>query len=203
MEMQRLNMFPVTHYLSAVYEDLHAKGPAQITKPIREATADHIEHFVYPHAIKVGNFLSPFKLSDASGKEVSVAELLPKVLYSLFFTEENDFVAKGVTLVAITCEVPKQALSTAEKNKLKFPVLSDPGNKCAGELGLLFAMPEILTPAIESLGVDLKERNGDDSFVLLVPQTLLVERMGVVRMEPDYYSKRAEPETVLEWIDKL
>ncbi|XMA09477.1 hypothetical protein WAI453_002268 [Rhynchosporium graminicola] len=119
------------------------------------------------------------------------------------FPVTHYFVAKGVTLVAITCEVPKQALSTAEKNKLKFPVLSDPGNKCAGELGLLFAMPEILTPAIESLGVDLKERNGDDSFVLLVPQTLLVERMGVVRMEPDYYSKRAEPETVLEWIDKL
>ncbi|KAL2068646.1 hypothetical protein VTL71DRAFT_14983 [Oculimacula yallundae] len=208
--------------LSAVYTDFHANAPAQITKPIKEATDDHIQHFDDQKAIKVGDTLPPFKLSDASGKEVSSSTLLTKgPLLITFYRGEwcpfcnlalqalqkhlPEFEAKGVTLVAITCEVPKQAVSTAEKNELKFPVLSDPGNKYAGELGLLFPMPDVMRPVFESLGVDFKERNGDDSFVLPVPATLLVDREGVVRnayVEPDY-AKRVEPETVLGWINQL
>ncbi|KAG4442776.1 hypothetical protein IFR05_001722 [Cadophora sp. M221] len=208
--------------LSAVYTDFHTNGPAQITKPIRDSTADFVASFDFQNAIKVGDTLPPFKLSDALGKEVSSSTLLAKgPLLLTFYRGEwcpfcnlalralqkylPKFEAKGVTLVAITCEVPKQALSTSEKNELKFPVLSDPENKYAGELGLLFAMPEYMRPVFDTFGVDFKERNGDDSFVLPVPATLLVDQKGVVRnafVEPEY-AKRAEPETVLGWIDQL
>ena len=69
----------------------------------------------------------------------------------------------------------------------------------------MFPMPEYMRPVFDGFGVDFKERNGDDSFVLPVPATLLVDQKGVVRnsfVEPEYH-KRAEPETVLEWIDQL
>ncbi|KAH6694832.1 thioredoxin-like protein [Leptodontidium sp. MPI-SDFR-AT-0119] len=195
--------------LSAVYTDFHTNGPAQITKPIRDSTADFVANFNFQKAIKVGDTLPPFKLSDAFGNEISSSTLLAKgPLLLTFYRGEwcpfcnlalralqkhlPEFEAKGVTLVAITCE-------------LKFPVLSDPENKYAGELGLLFAMPEYMRPVFDTFGVDFKERNGDDSFVLPVPATLLVDQKGVVRntfVEPEY-AKRAEPETVLGWIDQL
>jgi peroxiredoxin len=79
------------------------------------------------------------------------------------------------------------------------------GNKLAKQLGILFAQPDILRPVFENLGNNLKERNGDDSFELPVPATLLVDEKGVVRntfIDPDY-TKRLEPSTALEWIDQL
>jgi len=208
--------------LSEVYTEFHTNGPAQITKPIKESTADHAASFDFQKAIKAGDTLPPFKLSDAFGNDVASSTLLEKgPLLITFYRGEwcpfcnlalralqnhlPQFEAKGVTLVAITCEVPKQALSTSEKNELKFPVLSDLGNKYAMELGLVFPMPEYMRPVFDGFGVDFKERNGDDSFVLPVPATLLVDQKGVVRnsfVEPEYH-KRAEPETVLEWIDQL
>lgn len=208
--------------LHSVYTDFHTNGPPQITKPIREATADHVNSFNFDAAIKPGDTLLPFKLSDAFGKEVSSSKFLSQgPLLITFYRGEwcpfcnlalralqkhlAELQTKGVTLVAITPELPKQSVTTAEKNELKFPVLSDVGNKYAGQLGLLFSMPDVMRPVFETFGVDFKERHGDDSFVLPVPATLLVDQKGVVRnafIEPEY-AKRAEPETVLGWIDQL
>ncbi|KAH7409033.1 thioredoxin-like protein [Cadophora sp. MPI-SDFR-AT-0126] len=196
--------------------NFHTHSPAQITRPIRESTADHAASFDLQKAIKVGDTLPSFKLSDAFGNEVSSSTLLAKgPLLVNFYRGEwcpfcnlslralqkhlSEFESKGVTLVAITCEVPKQALSTTEKNELKFPVLSDLGTKYARELGLLFPMPYYMRPVFDIFGVDFKARNRDDSFVLPVPATLLVDQKGVVRnafVEPEYH-KRAEPESLL------
>ena len=66
-------------------------------------------------------------------------------------------------------------------------------------------MPDYLRPVFEKLGHDLVTRNGDDSFEIPIPATLLVDGKGVVRnayIEPDY-TKRAEPTTILEWVDAL
>jgi peroxiredoxin len=64
----------------------------------------------------------------------------------------------------------------------------------------------LLTSTVfEKFGHDLPRRNGDDSFEVPIPATLLVDRDGIVRnvyAEPDYV-KRVEPATVLHWIDKL
>lgn len=57
----------------------------------------------------------------------------------------------------------------------------------------------------ENFGHNLPKRNGDDSFEVPLPATLLIDKDGIVRnvyAEPDYV-KRVEPQTVLEWIDQL
>ena len=115
------------------------------------------------------------------------------------------FEAKGVSLVAITPQLPTETLSTAEKQGLKFTVLSDVGNKYARKLGIVWKMPETLRPVFKTLGHDFVKSNGDDSFELPIPASLLVDGNGVVRktfVDPDY-TKRLEPETALEWIDTL
>ena len=92
-----------------------------------------------------------------------------------------------------------------EKNELKFPVLSDVGNKLAKQLGILFPQPEAMRPLFKSFGTDFKTRNGDESLEVPVPATLLVDQKGTVRnsfIDADY-KKRLEPTTAIEWIDAL
>ena len=107
--------------------------------------------------------------------------------------------------MAITPELPDTTLSTSEKNELKFKVLSDVGNKFAHELGIVFQQPDEMRPVFKQIGHDLKARNGDDSFAVPVPATLLVDKTGVVRnlyLDADY-TKRLEPEVAVGWIDAL
>ena len=113
--------------------------------------------------------------------------------------------AKGVELVAITPELPNTTLSTTEKEELKFQVLSDEGNAFARKLGIVWKQPDELRPVFEKFGNDLKGRNGDDSFEVPVPATLLVGKDGAVRnvwVDPDY-TKRIDPGETLRWIDAL
>lgn len=117
----------------------------------------------------------------------------------------DEFHAKNVTLVAISPELPDTALTTVEKNDLKFQVLSDVGHKFARQLGIVWKMPQSLRPVFQKVGHDLIKRNGDDSFEVPIPATLLVDGNGLVKntyIEPDY-TARVEPEAVLEWINVM
>jgi len=90
-------------------------------------------------------------------------------------------------------------------NRLTFPVLSDPGNAYARELGLVFSLPHDLRDVYRSLGADLPGFNGDDAWELPLPTRLVVDAKGVVRSidaDPDY-TKRPEPESTLEVLRSL
>ncbi|KAN0113281.1 AhpC-TSA domain containing protein [Hyaloscypha variabilis] len=208
--------------LSAVYEGFQKNAPAQVVQTINAANSDFQSTFKNKSTIKAGDKLPFFVLSDALGKEVTSEELLKKgpllisfyrgswcpfcslELRTLQLNLEN-FQEKGVTLVAISPELPNTSLSTTEKNELKFPVLSDVGNKLSRELGIIFPMPDSLRPTFKAFGHDLVARNGDDSFEVPVPATLLVDGNGIVRntyINPRYW-ERVEPSTVLGWIAAL
>ena len=113
--------------------------------------------------------------------------------------------AKGVTLVAISPELPNQSLTTQEKDELQFPVLSDVGNNLARKLGIVFLQPESVRPILKAYGVDLQVRNGDDSYEVPFPASYLVDSKGMIRyafLDPDY-THRLEPSTALGWIDEM
>ena len=61
---------------------------------------------------------------------------------------------EGVTLVAVSPELPDQSLSTSQKIALKFPVLSDVDNQLAKQIGILFPQPEEMRTIFEKSGVD-------------------------------------------------
>lgn len=208
--------------LSAVYDNFQKNAPAQITQNINSVNADFEAVFKSQTTIRVGDKLPPFALSNALGKEVTNEELLKNGPFLItFYRGEwcpfcnlalralqlnlDKFQAKGVTLVAISPELPNTSLSTTEKNELKFPVLSDVGNEFARELGIIFPMPDSLRPTFKAFGHDLVVRNGDDSFEVPVPASLLVDEKGIVRntyINPNYW-ERLEPSTALEWIEAL
>jgi peroxiredoxin len=113
--------------------------------------------------------------------------------------------ARGVTLVAISPELPDQSLTMQEKNELQFPILSDVGNNLARRLGIVFQQPDTLRPILEANGVDLQARDGDDSYKVPLPASYLLDSEGMIRyafLDPDY-TRRLEPSTALGWIDEM
>lgn len=208
--------------LDAVREGFEKNGPKPIVETINITKKNFAASFDHTSTIKVGSPLPPFTLTDAHDKQVRSSDLLANgPLLITFYRGEwcpycnlalralqkhlPQITAKGVTLVAVSPELPSQSFTTAEKNALSFPVLSDVGNKYAAQLGILFPHPETMKPVFAALGTDFVKRNGDDSLVVPVPATLLVDRDGVVRntfIETDY-SQRLEPTEALAWIDAL
>ncbi|EXJ88984.1 hypothetical protein A1O3_02048 [Capronia epimyces CBS 606.96] len=208
--------------LNAVQSGFEANAPAHMKAPIIKANQEFQRTYDPSKAIQVGDTLPSFKLSNAVGKEVTLAELLSNgPLLITFYRGEwcpfcnlalaalqkhiEELRAKGVTLIAISPELPSQSLSTSEKNNLKFQVLSDVQNKLAKQLGILFAQPEYLRPVFETFGHDFKARNGDASLEVPLPASFLVGKDGVVRqsfVNPDW-TKRLEPSVALEWVDGL
>ncbi|CAG9946083.1 unnamed protein product [Clonostachys rosea f. rosea IK726] len=190
-------------------------------EPVIKALEDFIQDFKPESAVQIGDKFPSFSLTDATGKQVSSEDLLAKgPLLITFYRGQwcpycnvalqflqrhlDEFAARGVTLVALTPELPDKSLSTTEKNELKFPVLTDLGNGVARKLGLIYNQSAAREFYAEH-GINLKEHNGDDSFEVPVPATLLVDGSGIVRqkyVEADF-RKRIEPKLALEWIDSL
>ena len=113
--------------------------------------------------------------------------------------------ALGATLIAVSPECPDESLSTAEKNDLRFTVLSDVGGALASALGIRFTLSDAVRPFYEKAGHALPERNGDGSWALPMPATFVVERGGRIAaafIEPDY-RQRLEPDDAIAALRQL
>ena len=112
----------------------------------------------------------------------------------------NDQVqALGATLVALSPSTQENAAAVASKVNLSIDVLSDPENRFAEKLGLVFALPADLKAVYDGFGIDLPKFNGDTSWTLPIPGRFVVDQQGVIRYaEADAdYEKRPEPEETL------
>jgi peroxiredoxin len=105
----------------------------------------------------------------------------------------------GVTLLALTPQVPARSQEMIAKQALAFDILSDPGNAYAALLGLRFELPAELKSIYGSFGIDLAQSNGEGSWTLPIPARIVVDRLGIVRAvdaDPDY-TVRPEPTKTL------
>jgi peroxiredoxin len=111
----------------------------------------------------------------------------------------------GATLVAISPQSPDATLSTAEKNALAFLVLSDSGAKVAKAYGIAFDLADELRPIYSRFGHGLPEMNGDDSWVLPIPATYVIDRDGsiVLAFVDVDYRNRLEPTEVVAALEAL
>lgn len=113
--------------------------------------------------------------------------------------------AMGAALVAVSPERPDHSLSTAEKNDLRFAVLSDVGGDLASALGIRFTLSETVRPFYEKAGHALPDRNGDGSWALPMPASFVIAsggRIALAAIEPDY-RKRLEPRAALDALHAL
>ncbi len=113
--------------------------------------------------------------------------------------------ALGASLVAVSPQTPDNSLSTAERMKLTFEVLSDAGNRVARQFGIVFTLPEELRPIYAGFGIDIPITNGDDTFELPMPATYIVDSDRRIRMafvDTDY-TQRVDPEVVISVLKEL
>lgn len=111
----------------------------------------------------------------------------------------------GATLVAITPATMEHAKASAEKNRLKFPVLSDEGLGVAASFGLVFDVPDQIIEIYRGFGIDLDAHNGTGGWRLPIPARYVIDTSGVIRkadVDPDYTS-RPEPSDTVAFLSTL
>ena len=82
----------------------------------------------------------------------------------------------GATLVAISPQTVKQSFFMHDQHKLRFPLLSDAGNRLHGSLGLTYRVPPAQEAVYRRAFVNLPFTNGDDSWELPIPATFILDR---------------------------
>ena len=117
----------------------------------------------------------------------------------------SEIQALGAQLIAVSPMRPDSSLSFAEKNELKFEVLSDAGNQAAREYGLVWTLPELLREVYTNFGLDIPGDNGDDSWELPVPGTYVVAQDGKVKLAfaDTNHTHRLEPAAILDALRSL
>jgi peroxiredoxin len=113
--------------------------------------------------------------------------------------------ALGANLVAVSPQTPDNSLSTAEKNGLAYPVLSDVGLHVARAYGVAFDLPPELVELYQRRNNDLVKWNGEGGWSLPIPATYVIgqdARIALAHVDPDYRD-RLEPEAVLARLHTL
>ena len=166
------------------------------------------ESGVLESAIQQGDRAPDFQLTNALGDSAQLSVLLKEGPVILVWYRGGwcpycniylnglqrrlpEIQAAGAQVVAITPEVPDNALSTQEKNELAFHVLSDVGNKVATDFGVVFTLPDYVIQHYD-LSFSLPEYNGDDSYTLPLSASYVIGTDGVVKyayLDADYRNR--------------
>ena len=218
-------MVPITSLSEqlAAYKAGYLQRAAPERVAIMEAaTADLRATGIESQALQVGARAPDLTLPDALGQPVRLSSLWQRGPLVLVFYrggwcpycnlelrawQQQLGALKNLDaqLVAVSPQTPDNSLSTAEKNALAFPVLSDSALQAATAFGVAFEMPPELVEVYSRGGNDLPVLNGNGRWVLPVPATYLVDQNGSIafaHIEADY-RERAEPRDVLAAIAGL
>ena len=174
-------------------------------------------------AIREGDTAPDFTLADARGKSVRLQDALNDGPVVVSFYRGGwcpycnvelrglqralpEIQAAGASLLAISPELPDNALTTEQKNGLSFAVLSDVGNVVAKSFGIVYTLPDELLAVYAASKHDLREINGEQgSKELPLPATFVLDRHGVVRLAyvDGDYTTRLDPDAIVEALAAL
>jgi peroxiredoxin len=107
--------------------------------------------------------------------------------------------------VAISPELPDRSLSTVEKNRLGFPVLSDVGNHVARAFRLVHRIaPNVVAYQLGN-GNDVAAFNGAEIAEVPLPATYVVDRAGHVfyAFIGADYTRRGDPDDVVAAVREI
>ena len=116
-----------------------------------------------------------------------------------------EFNALGATFIAVSPQLQTFNRQLREEKKLTFEILSDPGNQGAQRYGLKFQLPEDLREVYLNFDIDLPRYNGDDSWTLPLPTSLIIDQKGIIQhgaINPDY-TVRPDPEETVAALKKI
>jgi peroxiredoxin len=207
---------PLTQVLQERRELGERYTPAEVVALYQRAIDEIGSSGLLERALKPGDPAPRFELPDENFKPVTSETLLGHGNAILCFFRGrwcpfdvaqleamNEVVpqiqAAGASLVAISPQTQHQAFLMHDQHKLRFPLLSDTGNKVARQFGLVYRVPDYQQQVYRRSFVNLPFANGDDSWELPVPATYVVGKDGSIvyaRVDVDY-RQRPEPVEIL------
>ena len=200
----------IARYVPPETQAIHAQAVAELKQ--RNLAAN-----ILPAGAKVPEF----ELPDHNSKIIRFPDLLAKGRLVLCFIRGrwcpfcvgqmeamNLIVAQieqaGATFVSISPQTVQQSYFMHDQHKLKFPLLSDAGNKVARHFGLTYRVPPAQEAIYRRAFVNLPFANGDDSWELPIPATYIVDRNGTILYASanEDYTERPEPLAILELLKR-
>ena len=209
-----------TRRLREIYverKELIAKYVPAETQAIQaQAVAELKQRNLAANILPVGAKVPSFELQDHNGKVIHSSDLLAHGRLVLCFIrgrwcpfcvgqmEAMNLIVPqleqaGATLAAISPQTVKQSFFMHDQHKLRFPLLSDTGNKVARQFGLTYRVPAAQEAIYRRAFVNLPFTNGDDSWELPIPATFIVDRDGTILYASanEDYTERPEPVEIL------
>jgi peroxiredoxin len=198
----------IAKYVPAETQAIHARAVAELKQKNLAA-----------NILPVGAKIPDFQLQDHDGKNLSSADLLAKGNLVICFIRGRwcpfcvaqmeamnlilpEVTQAGATLVAISPQTVQQTFFMRDQHKLRFPLLSDAGNKVARQFGLTYRVPEEQEAIYRKAFVNLPFVNGDASWELPIPATIVIDRDGTVLYASanEDYTDRPEPTDVVRLV---
>jgi peroxiredoxin len=203
--------------LDAFQAEWRLKAPEEAQALIAAQIAELAASGAEQRIIAPGALLPDITLPDPAGRMVALRNARPQVI--VFYrggwcpycnlqlrawqARLDALARRGARLLAISPEVPDETLSTAERNALAFPVLSDSEDRAGTAFGVSFALPDDLIALYRRFGHQLDVVNGAAGWRLPMPATIVADADGRVvfaRAEADYH-RRVEPDEALAALD--
>jgi len=208
--------------IQTLMSELGTKVPADMMEKIGAFIGRMAEDEVAKNARQAGDVAPDFKLTNGSGREITLRGLLAAgpVVVTFFRGEWCPFCdlelrayqkalpllkEHGATLVAVSPQSPEKSRSTAVSRSLTFDVLSDPGNSVARTYGLAFSLNDAEQNLHTAFDVDLPIINDASNWDLPVPATYVIGQDGRIAWAyiNSNYTTRAEPADVIQAVAKL
>ena len=198
----------IAKYVPAETQAVHARAVAELKQ--RRLAAN---------ILPVGAKVPEFQLQDHDGKSVSSSDLLAKGRLVLCFIRGRwcpfcvgqmeamnlivpEIENAGATLIAISPQTVQQSFFMRDQHKLRFPLLSDAGNKVARQFGLTYRVPDEQRAVYQRAFVNLPFVNGDESWELPIPATYIINTDGTVLYASanEDYTERPEPGGIVRYL---
>ncbi len=195
----------IAKYAPPETQALHARVIAELKEK-------HLADIV----LRAGDKAPDFELKDHNGQLISSRDLLGQGRLVIIFFRGRwcpfcvgqleamnqifpSLEEAGASLVAISPQTVQQSFFMVDQHKLRFPLLSDAGNKIARQFGLVYRVPEAQQSIYRRSFVNLPFANGDDSWELPIPGVFILDRDGTVLYASanEDYTERPEPADIL------
>jgi peroxiredoxin len=190
--------------------------PAETQAIHAQAVAELKQRNLATNILPVGAKAPHFELQDHNGQVIRSTDLLAAGRLVLSFIRGRwcpfcvgqmeavnlvlpQIEQAGAALATISPQTVKQSFFMHDQHKLRFPVLSDAGNKVARQFGLTYRVPAAQQAIYRRAFVNLPFINGDDSWELPIPTTFIVDRNGTILYASanEDYTERPEPVEIL------
>ena len=173
-------------------------------------------------APELGQAIPEFVLPDETGRLVTLPQLLASGPLVISFNRGHwcpycrlnidalarahpEIAALGAQIVAISPETVQWSAALKAYANAPFAILSDVDGGYALEVNLLFWIGDEKREALAAIGNDLARFQGNETWMLPIPATFIVDREGLVRarhVDPDY-RRRMEIDEMLATLRAL